>query len=626
MHSSDPAPAMQQAAQLHRAGRLAEAEQIYREVLLAYPGHVFALHNLGLIALQTGRLDIAEQYITRSIQLDPSKAEFHSNLASVFNSQHQPSSAADAANRAIAINPKSVMSHFNLALALEMLEQSEKAIDAYRAALVLDPDNVVVLNNLGGQLRAGGQIEQAAECYRRAISISPGFAGAHLNLALVLKDQNRIVDAIASMRQAVKLAPTDAALHSNLLLLLHCHPQLTCRQLFDEHLAWAQKHAEPLAAQIRPHTNQRAPDRRLRIGYVSSDFKRHPVAFFVEPVLRAHNRSQFEIFCYASIASPDDVTRRLAALPLEWRDVTQLDDRRVAEEIRADQIDILIDLSGHTALNRLLVFAQRPAPIQATWIGYPNTTGLSSMDYWITDRYLHPPGQTEKSHIEALLVLPETFALYQPPDEAPSVQKTRASASGAITFGCFNSIAKLSMLVIELWSRVLKSVPRSRLHLKDAALQDASVRRGLAGQFQAFGITDDRLQFSGWEPLAGYLDAYREIDILLDPFPFTGHTTSLHGIWMGVPLITLAGDSHIFRRGVSILENLQLRELIATSPDHYVEIAVNLAADAPRLRALHAGLRQRLAESPLMDAPRFMQHFEAALRSAWASYCSATRD
>jgi len=380
-----------------------------------------------------------------------------------------------------------------------------------------------------------------------------------------------------------------------------------------------------------------ATERRLRIGYVSDDFRDHVTNCFFEPVLECHAAQgrasvaqgqgrpgataagQFEIFCYDTCPHPDAVTGRLQRLAHHWRPIAGLSDDAVAELVRKDAIDILVDLKGHTDNHRLLVFARKPAPLQVTWLGYPGTTGLDAMDYWVSDRHIADTGMTDQYHSEQLLRMPDFYMVFRPKAGDMPVGPLPALTNGHVTFGSFNALAKIGPAVIALWAEVLKAVPGARLLI--AAIPEGQARTRLAEQFGRAGIPEERLILKGRAAHEDFLRLHHEVDIVLDAFPYNGTTTSLHDLWMGLPIVTLAGTFHASRVGVSLMTNLGLPELIAQSPADYVRIARDLAADTPRLNALRAGLRERLRASPLMDAARFTRNLEAAYREIWKTWC-----
>ena len=373
--------------------------------------------------------------------------------------------------------------------------------------------------------------------------------------------------------------------------------------VFAEHRRWHAQHAAPLAAGTPPPPLTFAPGaRRLRLGYVSPDFNHHAVACFIEPVLAAHDRTRVEVFCYAAVRAPDRITARLRRLAEHWRDIAPLDDAAAAALIRADRPDLLVDLAGHTAHHRLGVFARRPAPVQATWLGYPNTTGLDAIGYRLTDAVADPPGQTEAFHSEKLVRLPATFSCYGPDADAPPVNDLPAARAGAVTFGSLNNFAKITPAVIALWSRLLRELPGSRLVLKSRGLGDAAVAARIRDAFAVHGIEPARLTLDGAElSVAAHLSLYHGIDIGLDPFPYNGTTTTCEALWMGVPVVTVTGANHVARVGASLLTHCGLTELVASDEAGYIAAAVALAGDPDRMTTLRRTMRDRLNAAPLTD-------------------------
>jgi predicted O-linked N-acetylglucosamine transferase (SPINDLY family) len=391
----------------------------------------------------------------------------------------------------------------------------------------------------------------------------------------------------------------------------------------EEHRRWNHLHARPLGQFIQSHANDRSPERRLRIGYVSPDFREHSVAFFLAGLLEHHDPFVTEVFCYSDSTTRDAVTVRLEGLATHWRKIINLSDSRVADLIRRDGIDILVDLAGHTANNRLLVFARNPAPVQVTWLGYPNTSGLDTIDYRITDTFADPLGSTEHLHSERLIRLPLSAWCYRPLEDSPPVNASPVHETGHITFGCFNAMPKINRSLLELWSRILLAVQDSRLLLKNSALGGLPMQEQLRKQFQEMGIGPDRVEMAGRVPdLCGHLATYGRVDIALDTFPYHGTTTTCEALWMGVPVVTLLGRTHVARVGVSLLSNLGHPEWLAPSPHEYVNLAVDLAQDPSRLAALRSTLRKRMEASPLTDSPRFARDIEAVYRDMWRAWCA----
>lgn len=606
---------------LHRTGRLSEAEAAYWLALQSEPDCAEALNLLGVLCCQTGRREQAIRWLERAVSLRPAKAAYHNNLGLALQAAGKTEPAKEAFRRALQLEPRYPEAHNNLGNLLLNLGCTEEAITHYRRALELRPGYAHAANNLGNALRHARRPSDAEAAYREAIRLDPAYAEAYTNLGGLLGGQARLAEALDCFRHALEIRPQDPHAHSALLMHLHYDPSQTPEAIFAEHLNWRCRHAAHLEAAAYAHRNQGVPERRLRLGYVSPDFRRHAVAFFLEPILESHDRTQFEVFCYSDVVAPDAVTDRLAGLADHWRPVCGLSDEALAELVREDRIDILVDLAGHTAQNRLLAFARKPAPIQVNWLGYPNTTGLRTMDYRITDARADPPGWNEHLHTERLARLPEVFLCYRPPGEAP--EPGELDKAGEICFGAAHSMAKLNPPLLGLWARLLARVPRSRLLLKAPALADCATRERTLTMLEQAGIARGRVELaSPTESFRDHLAFYQRIGVALDAFPYHGTTTTCEALWMGVPVVSLAGRAHVSRVGSSLLAAVGLAELVADTPEAYVETAAALAADAARLAEMRKQLRARVAEGPLGDAARFTRRLEAAYREMWRRWCS----
>lgn len=484
-------------------------------------------------------------------------------------------------------------------------------------ALELEPEQADALHLLGLMAHRLRDLEFATEYFERSVRARPGAALFLSNLGSVLVDSGRTEEAAAVFRRALALEPGSTVALANLLFVLALLPGARPEEVYAEHLAWAGTHADPLLAQVQIHRNSRDPERRLRIGYVSSDFRQHALSCFLEPALARHEREAFEVFCYQGGSVVDEVTRRLMQQAEHWHNIAELDDPRAAQLIRDDQIDILVDVSGHTKGNRLLLFARRPAPLQVSYLGYLNTTGMKAIDYRISDSYADPPGLSDRVHTEKLLRLPRTLWCYRPPPDAPPVAALPALRRGHVTFASFNHVAKLNPRVLELWAQLLHQLPGSRLLVMavpdDGA--EARIRRGLAG------VDPDRVSMLGRLERAGYWQQFAGVDIALDPFPYAGGATTCDTLWMGVPVVTLAGDYGFSRSGVTILANAGLSHLIAQGAGDYLRLARALAGDLDRLARLRRGLRERLRASALTDASAYARDLHGAYRNIWRDWC-----
>ena len=648
---------LRSAVNAHRAGRLDEAEAIYRRVIKAHPEHAEALHLLGLVRHQGGRSEDAVGLIERAIACDAAIARYHNslgvalydlgrideaeasyrraltlspdhvetlvNLANALKEQGRLDEAVACLERALELRPDYALAHNNLANVKKDRGAYEAAIEGYRQALALAPDYVEARHNLSVALLAQGRLDEAEASCRKALALRPDYAEAHSNLGNVLAAQGRSDDAIAAIRRALEIKPDHAKAHSNLLFNMNYAPQFADKEILGESRRWNNIHAVSRSRDKQAFANVRDPARPLRIGYVSRDFRAHSVAYFIEALLAGHDPAEVETLCYADVPWPDDTTRRLQKLPGKWRDINGMDDEQVADRVRSDAIDILVDLAGHTRNNRLLMFARKPAPIQVTYIGYCNTTGLEAIDYRLTDALADPVG-AEAFNSEELVRLPRCFLCYTPPTEAPVVGSLPARQAGRITFGSFNNLPKVTPEVIALWSEILVAIPSARLVLKARSLSDRKTREHYAQMFAQNGVAHTQIGFIGAIPSSlEHMALYGKIDIGLDPFPYNGATTTCEAMWMGVPVIALAGRAHAGRVGVSLLSACGLGELIAETPREYVDTALRLASERDRLSTLRLELRSRMATSPLCDQAGLARAVEHAYRTMWRRWCES---
>jgi predicted O-linked N-acetylglucosamine transferase (SPINDLY family) len=603
---------------LWRQRRLEEAEASYQQALKLKPDYAEAYNNLGAVLKELGRHVEAEAGYHRALHINPEYAEAHNNLGTVLEEFGRLVEAEASYHRALRIKPDYAEANYNLGNVLCQQRRLEEAEASYRQALRLKPEYAEAYNNLGIVFEERGQLVEAEASYRQALRFKPDHPKTYQNLGNTRKNQGRLDDAIAAYRTALALKPDAADIHSNLILALNYHPRYDGPAILGECARWNQQHAEPLKKLIRPHTNRPDPDRRLRIAYVSPGFYDHVDSFFTVPLLSNHDHRQCAVFCYADVPCPDAFTDRLRGYADIWRSTVGLTDQQLADVVRSDEIDILIDLSMHTARNRLMVFARKPAPVQVTWLAYPGTTGLSAIDYRLTDPHLDPPGLFDACYAEESVRLPETFWCYDPLGNEPPVNALPAFANGVITFGSLNNFCKVNEECLTLWARVLLAVPESRLVL--LAPPDPA-RESVLAKLERDGIIASRVAFAEKRPRQEYLKLYHQIDIALDPLPYNGHTTSLDALWMGVPTLTLLGNTVAGRAGWSQLCNLGLQELTAETPDQHVALAARLAGDLSWLQELRRTLRQRMQRSPLMDGKRFATHVEQAYRQMWQRWC-----
>ena len=602
--------------------RLNKAVVECKQAVALQPDFPEAHFSLGRALRGQGKLDEAIAHFERVLLHRPDYADAHVNLGEALTRQGKFDQAIAHYERALALKPDSVEAHINMGITFAVRQVFDQAIVHYERALALKPDSVEAYNSLGNVFSKQDKWEQAIAHYERALALKPDSPLAHNNLASALTYQRKFDQAIAHYERAVTLDPRQPQFYSNLLQTLNYVPGYDAAALFAAHRTYASQYEEPLARFVMPHSNDRSPGRRLKIGYVSTNFRQHSIAHFIEPVLEHCDHGQFEVICYSNSAAGDIVTDRIRSCADAWRLIMGLSDEQAVQQIREDRIDILVDLDGHCGMNRLPVFARKPAPIQVAWIGYPNTTGLSAMDYRITDAYADPVGSTDYLHSEKLLRLPDCFSCYRPPQDCPDVGDLPAQNRGYVTFGSFNALVKTSAEVMALWARLMRAVPASRLALKSKCLEEPSSQEEVKDFFSAHGIARERLMLLGHSPSqTSHMEHYNRIDIGLDPFPYNGTTTTCDALWMGVPVVTLAGKTHVSRVGVSQMNTLGLPELIAGNPEEYISIAVRLAGDLDALSGLRRGLRLRMKASPLTDAPRLTRNLEHAYRDIWQRWC-----
>lgn len=523
--------------------------------------------------------------------------------------------------RALELQPGYPEAHFNLSSLLGTRDDLAQAINYLKRKLAVHGDSLQNLGMLASAYQANGQLEESELLCRRVLDRQGDNLTALITLGACLSNGGDSRAAVEIYKKVLELDPSQAAMGSNLLFEYNNVFAIGREQLFEMHQAWAAQHATPLLQQTDFSAVDRDPHRPLRIGYVSGDFTRHPVGFLLRDILRHHDKQQFSVHCFSMVVRPDDVLPELRQAADSWEDIFYLTDDEVADLIRAADIDILVDLSGHTAFHRLQVFARRLAPVQVEWIGYFHSTGMSAMDYFITDPFTSPAGSGQL-FCEVPVHLPHTRFCYGPPEYAPDVNEVPAKKNGYVTFGSFNRLPKLTDEAIHAWSRILLSVPESKLVIKSSALSEQLVRERLLSRFEKEGIASQRLDLREGSSHDVMLSEYGDIDIALDTFPFNGGMTTLESLWMGVPVVTIAGDSVVSRQTVSALANLGLAgELAFADRESFVAGVVALAADTHRLATLRQRLRPLMASSPLRDAKQFTRDLDALYRRMWQAWC-----
>lgn len=571
---------------------------------------VLTFLRMGNACAIAGKLQLAIIHFENALSINRKCVECYIKLANVLLAVSDHGRAIDYLNKALLIKSEA-KTYFDLANVYEAIGEIDQAVMNYKNALVINPNYAEAHNNLGNQIKRSHGLLQATHHYQQAIKLKPDLYVAYNNLALALLEQGEVSEAIANFKSALTINPKFLQAHDNLLYTLNYMELDELTISYAAHVEFGKLVEVKLQPIVNASTNEGVHNDRLRIGYVSSDLRQHSVSRFIEPVLENHDRSRFEVYCYSNTISEDEVTALLKSRVEHWRNIGSLSDSDVVKQIKADRIDILVDLNGHTQNNRLLVFARKPAPIQVTWLGYPNTTGLSAIDYRFTDSYADPVGETEHLHTETLIRLPESFCCYKPPRDAPQVSSLPALEKGYITFGSFNKLAKINRAVMEAWAAILLAAPDSRLLLKTSAFVEKEMRSHIFSVFEALGVSPTRLDLKGTDQAQRtHLEQYNAVDIGLDPFPYNGTTTTCEALWMGVPIVTLAGCTHVGRVGVSQMSNLGLTELISHSKDEYIATAVRLSSNLKGLETLRNGLRQRMAVSPLMCARPFTEQLE----------------
>lgn len=641
---------------LERLEEAGKAERAFRRAIEIQPNHPEANNALAELFIRKTQYDKAEKHAYLAIDGDPNRIELILTLAKALRMQHRYAEAEKVYRATLVKHPHNALLLIEIGSVLREQNQFDDAEKEYEKALEFAPNNKHVLRAAGAFYQSIRSSKTAADLYKRYLKIKPHDAGMLNNLAIVLRDTNdfegaekyylqaieyddapayaynnlailamemsKPIESIEYYRKALEADPTYANARSNMLFYLNYLERVTPEELFDEHREWNRWHVEPLPLHSCVHANDPVADRRLRIGYVSADLFGHAVSYFIEGALEHHNKDEFEIFCYANVTTPDLITKRLKSYVDHWQYITKMTPKEIADQVREDEIDILVDLGGHTAGHRLEAFALKPAPIQVTWIGYPNTTGLDVMDYRIVDNITDPVGDADSHHSETLWRLPECFTCYTPQSVLEVEGTPAAITTGQVTFGSFNNATKISGCSVRVWAEILKKVDGSRLILKSASLGDKKTQERIWAQFKESGVPADRVEMIGKLSSEKHMRMYDEIDIALDPFPYNGTTTSCEALFMGSPIIALLGDRHATRVTASLLTQVGLGDLAAANEEEYVGKAVALANDLDRLQEIRKNLRTNMLKSPLCDAVRHTKSVEDAYREMWKIWCS----
>jgi predicted O-linked N-acetylglucosamine transferase (SPINDLY family) len=640
---------------LHAGGKLNAAEIAYRQLISIQAGNYEAWNNLGIILETQGKLAEAVSVLQKGIEIKADYTPLYNNLGNTFLKMSLFDEALDIFQKGLLYDASCAELLFNYGNTLAKQGLSHAAIAAYRQALEIDPCHIKALVNLGNVLRIIGEFTEALVFYKQAIALEPqyydaynnagvafyglgrfdeaithlqhaiSFAGntsvAHNNLGNVLKDAGKLDAALVCYRRALELDEHNVEAHSNLVYLTSFHPDFDEMAILKEASQFFVKQSHLINfEQANHHVHDKSRERKLRIGYVSSDFRNHCQSLFTIPLFANHDFSQFEIYCYAQLVRPDEISERLAGYVDMWRMSYGKTDEQLAKQIYEDKIDILVDLSMHMANGRPLLFARKPAPIQLAWLAYPGTTGIPAMDYRLTDPWLDPPEKGDDAYKEISLRLQDSFWCYDPNISDIEPNPLPALTAGYITFGCLNNFCKVSDDTLCRWGSVMSRTPLSRLILLSHAGQHRDRVYRILGQF---GVTADRIEFVEYSPRRQYLKHFHRIDLCLDTLPYNGHTTSIDSYWMGVPVVTKVGRTVAGRAGWSQLNNLGLTELAAFDDEAFIKIAVELAMNLPKLDQLRKALRQRLQISPLMDAKRFANSIETIYKQIWEDWCIA---
>lgn len=632
------------------AGCPSEAAGLYREVLKINPSQSDALHLLGVCEFQQERFESAVELITSAIRIRPGIAAMHHNLGEVYRRMGRNDAAVSSLCEAVQLKPEvaifwsrlgkalvesnrlqdaceaffraSILDNFDiearhgLAAAHQMMGQLVQAEFHVRSALEIDPTSPDIRLTLASVLVQCGKVDEAIAELHEILRHTPDHAGALQNLGMALKDAGRPQEALRYLSRASQLLPNETRIASNLIYTSTFCPGFSGQTLLEWQRRWATGFEN--VPRFYEHLNSRSTSRKLRIGYISPDFRDHVVGRNLIPIFREHDRSDFEIYSYSNVSNPDNLTEWFQSKSSQWRSIVAIHDDQVAKLVYEDQIDILVDLTLHMQGNRLGVLARKPAPLQMTFAGYPGGTLLETIDYRLTDPFLDPPGETENNYVEKSIRLAHSFWCYEPPEVAPQVKQRPLDQP--IQFGCLNNFCKVNEEVIGLWARVLKALPSSEMTM---LAPQTSVRKLYLGKFEKLGVDPRRIRFESYQPMEDYFALYHQIDIGLDTLPYNGHTTSLDSLWMGVPILTLVGGTVVGRAGLSQLTNLGMTEWIAYSPEQYIEIATMVSNDRKMLAVIRSTLRERMIKSPLMDAVGFTRSIEQTYRQAWTIYCES---
>ncbi len=602
-----------------RAGRPGEAEGAFVQAVKIFPGFEGAAFGLAQALSEQGKLTESVHLLRTIIDYNPGMADAHFHMGNTLRLQGRAEEALQSFAQYAHLKPNEEKARHQHGLSLMEMGRMEAALEEVSQALVINPQSPSVHNTLSIVLQSLGKEDLALRHNLEAVNLKNDFTEAWNNLGNLLGLMGQPDGSVSAFRKTIELRPGASAFHSNLLLHAHYHPEWTPEQHHEEHLNWARAHIGPIPIDPK-FPNVPDPERKLKIGLVSPDFREHTVATFLEPFMTHLDRSQVEVVAYGAVGRPDETTKKFIRLADKYRDIYKGDDETVAAQIRGDEIDILIDFAGHTAGNRLSLFALRPAPIQMTQFGYPDTTGVPGIDFRVTDILADPPGKTEKWHTEKLLRMERLCWVYQPSPQAPPVPLRSADPNGII-FGSFNNMAKINDKVLALWARILAKVPGSKLHLLGGNSDTTGER--IRAVLAPVGVDPERIERLPRMDKQTYFSAQGSIDIALDPFPYNGAITSCDALWMGTPVLALEGKSYVSRQGLAVLSPLGLDDWVAASEKEYLEKAVHFALNPGLLNQLRPHLRDSLARSAICDAAGYARSYENLIRTVWRNWCRA---
>ncbi len=604
----------------YQAGQLGAAEHSFRQALALDPAYASVHNDLAMVLFETARQDEAIREYRETLRLRPNNPDAWRNLGRLLEERGELDEAMSCYQRSVDAGQACYAEgYFQLGAGYEKQGKLEEAARAYQQAVRCQPSFAEAYNNLGAVCIFLGQLADARVCFDQAVSLNPELPMPYVGLGRLAMTSGDGGEAVRLMKKALAIKPDSGwAIRSAILFQMQRSPEFSSQELWLESAKYAGMIETPLRAHWLPHVNVADGQRRLKIGYVSADFYYHSVANYIEPILRHHDKKQFEVFCYYNLDKQDEVTARLKGYADHWVPCSFMTDDVLAERIRADQIDILVDLSGHTAHNRLMTFARKPAPVQATWIGFAGTTGLTAMDYRITDHYMDPPGLSERYHSEQLIRLPGSNVPFSPEACAPAVNELPALSSGQLTLSSLNTLNKINPQVARLWGRILAALPQARLMLGNVT--DPLIRQRLLDLFQEVGVPEERLILHARMSMSDYLALHQQIDLGLDPFPFPGATSTYHSLWMGVPVITLAGDNAAARCGVATMGMVGLEQFITHSEEEYLQRTLEIVADLPALNRIRQSLRPKMQQT-VCDAAGITRNLEAAYRDMWQHWC-----